>query len=211
MRTMTPVAALNAAKKRKQPEEPSSQASVVPKRHCAEKKSGPPADLSLAHRDIVLSLEPKYNIRTTSIISSAKIRNRVSSTNQHLLDHDNGVVLLHGRQAEVGKLVTVVEHCKRILKEKGKSVYQYNQPFEVPEALQRTKKPDIVEKTILEDEDRDRDAEEDYFETMQSRFEKAVLPPAPKTLPRSMRVFLSLGPIPELKGKSNVTLQVMEA
>ncbi|KAI6784458.1 uncharacterized protein J7T54_006503 [Emericellopsis cladophorae] len=134
------------------------------------------------------------------------------STNKHLLDRDNGVVLLHARQPEVGKLITVAEQCKRILKEQGRSVYQYNQPFEVPEALQKVKKPDIVEKTMLEDEvDGDGDTEDDYFETMQSRFEKAILPPAPKRLPRSMRVFLSLSPVPELKGKTNVTLQLTEA
>ncbi|KAG9254617.1 uncharacterized protein F5Z01DRAFT_654351 [Emericellopsis atlantica] len=210
---MAPVATLNAAKKRKQPDEQSSQASAVPKRHCAEKPPSQPADLSRVHESIALELRPKYNVLTTSIITSAKIRKRIASTNKHLLDRDNGVVLLHARQSEVGKLITVAEHCKRILKEQGRSVYQYNQLFEVPEALQKVKKPDIVEKTVLEDEDEDGDgdAEDDYFETMQSRFEKAILPPAPKSLPRSMRVFLSLSPVPELKGKTNVTLQLTEA
>ncbi|KAM3558709.1 hypothetical protein MY1884_003852 [Beauveria asiatica] len=142
------------------------------------------------------------------------------------------VVLLHARAVEVCKMITVAEKCKRLLEEQGEAAwYQYNQLFDVSredaeratrKREERKKKKRVVEETVLhveegekkegqeeedqEDEEEDEDAS-DAFETMRSRFEKAVLPPAPDRTTKSLRIFLSTVAIPELKAKDGVTVQ----
>jgi hypothetical protein len=101
----------------------------------------------------------------------------------------------------------VVEKCKQVLDEEGKQYYQYNQLFDQPD---KPRRKDVIEETILEkgavDEEGD-GSDSDDFEVMHSRFEDAVLPrPSPRTI-KSMRVFLSIAPIPELKLKKGVTVQ----
>lgn len=135
--------------------------------------------------------------------------------------------LLYARPSEVCKMITVAEKCKRILEEQGQTTwYQYNQLFDLPgedaeRARQKTqkKKRRAVEETVLHideeyegahEEDEDDDSESDAFETMQSRFEKAVLPPPPDRTTKSLRIFLSTVPIPELKAKDGVTVQSSE-
>jgi hypothetical protein len=101
----------------------------------------------------------------------------------------------------------VIEKCKQVLSEEGKQYYQYNQLFDQPE---KPKQKDIVEETILEKDamnEEDDDSDSDDFEVMHSRFEDAVLPcPSQRTI-KSMRVFLSVVSIPELKSKKGVTVQ----
>lgn len=161
------------------------------------------------HEPIIAELAPKYDVLTASVISSTQIRKRVVSTTRHLLDRPSSpaVVLLHARPADVCKLITIVEHCKRVLREEGKTCFQYNQLFELPAEV---KKPEVVERTVLEGNEEDSDDDDD-FEVMESRFEKAVLPPPSKRVAKSMRTFLSLAAVPELKAKSDVTLQACEA
>lgn len=97
----------------------------------------------------------------------------------------------------------------------GKACWQYNEMFDM-EREERKKqgkgKIEVVEKTVLEsaDEDEDEEDEEDDFEVMESRFEKAVLPPSKPTTVKSMRVFLSLDAVQELKTREGVTLQMSE-
>ncbi|CAM1500916.1 Fc.00g100780.m01.CDS01 [Cosmosporella sp. VM-42] len=160
------------------------------------------------HQSILSELAPKYDALAASVISSTQIRKRVTYIANHLLGGSKlpRVALLYARPADACKLITVVEQCKRVLGEEGKTWYQYNQLFDLPEA---PKKRDIVEETVLEREPED-DSESDEFEIMHNRFEDAVLPPPTTRTVKSMRVFLSITPIPELRMKKDVTLQVVE-
>ncbi|KAM0557144.1 hypothetical protein ACHAPJ_005407 [Fusarium lateritium] len=159
------------------------------------------------HESIISELKPKFDILPASVISSTQIKKRIIHVANHLLGQGDRprVVLLHARTADVCKLITVVEKCKRILNEDGKACYQYNQLFDLPE---KAKRKDIVEETILEKgvEDDD-DSDSDDFEVMHSRFEDAVLPRPSTRSVKSMRVFLSIAPIQELKSKQGVTVQ----
>lgn len=129
-------------------------------------------------------------------------------------------VLLYARPAEVCKMITVAETCKRLLEEAGQMTwYQYNQLFDLPtedaeRAKRKKRREAVVEETVLlrvngedgQDGDDD-DSESDAFETMQSRFEKAVLPPPSERTTKSLRIFLATTAMPELKAKDGVTLQ----
>lgn len=173
-------------------------------------------NLLAAHELIIAELSPKYDVLAASVISSTQIRKRVTYATGHLLGGGSpgpkpAVVLLHARPADVCKLITVVEQCKRVLGAEGKPCFQYNQLFELPEAAV---KRDVVEKTILEgadgngDNGDDGDSEDDDdFEVMESRLEKALLPQPTTQVVKSMRIFLSVAAIPELKTRSGVTLQ----
>ena len=102
-------------------------------------------------------------------------------------------------------MITVVEQCKRIWAEEGKPWFQYNQMFALPE---EPKRADMVEETTLENDAGE--SSDDDFEVMASRFEEAVLPPAPRRAVKSMRIFLASQAIPELKTTEGVTLQSSE-
>ncbi|KAK7407918.1 hypothetical protein QQX98_009929 [Neonectria punicea] len=167
------------------------------------------------HESALAELAPKYDVLAASVISSTQIRKRVTYITSHLLVQAEKprVALLYARTADVCKLITVVEQCKRVLHDEGKTWYQYNQLFELPE---EPRKREVVEETRLgneadEDEDEDEDDDSDDFEVMQSRFEDAVLPPPSSNSARSMRVFLSIAPVPELKSKKGVTVQSKES
>lgn len=179
------------------------------------KKSRPqntPQNVTLTgpHEAIISELHPKYNILPASVISSTQIRKRVIYVTKHLSPDDQSrhLALLYARPADVCKLITVVEQCKRVLKEEGRACYQYNQLFELP---LEEKKPDVVNETVLGGVEEGESSDDDAFEVMESRFEKAVLPPASSRGAKSIRVFLSSTPVPELKAKGDVTLQSSEA
>ncbi|KAL6921751.1 hypothetical protein ACHAPO_006956 [Fusarium lateritium] len=165
--------------------------------------------LAAPHESIIAELKPKYGVLPASVISSTQIKKRIIHVTNHLLAQGDRpqIALLYARTADVCKLITVVEKCKRVLSEEGKQCYQYNQLFDQPE---KAKRKDIVEETILEKgtmDEEDDDSGSDDFEVMHSRFEDAVLPcPSQRTI-KSMRVFLSVVPIPELKLKKGVTVQ----
>lgn len=160
------------------------------------------------HQPIIAELAPKYNVLAASVISSTQIRKRVTYVVNHLIKESSElrVALLYARTAEVCKLITVVEQGKRVLVEEGKSWYQYNQLFDQPEG---EKKKGVVEETVLEREGDD-GSDSDEFEVMHSRFEEAVLPQPTTRSVKSMRVFLSLAPIPELKAMKDTTIQSSE-
>lgn len=129
-------------------------------------------------------------------------------------------VLLYARPGEVCKMITVAETCKRLLEEQGQaSWWQYNQLFDLPaedaqRARQSRRRKRVVEETVLhvdEDdekaEEEEEDSESDAFETMQTRFEKAVLPPPSERRTKSLRIFLSTTAMVELKTREGVTVQ----
>ncbi|KAM0450135.1 hypothetical protein ACHAO4_007019 [Trichoderma viride] len=163
------------------------------------------------HEGVLKELSTKHNVLALSVISSTQIRKRVSSATSHLLDKtsDSRAVLLHARPADVCKMITVAEQCKRMLDEQGRAWYQYNELFDLPvEARKRriaSKKADSEE--VDDDES---DSDDNAFETMQSRFEQAALPPPRARAYKSLRIFISSQPIPDLKARENVTVQTSE-
>ncbi|KAG5982623.1 hypothetical protein E4U54_006362 [Claviceps lovelessii] len=181
------------------------------KRSKSQPSPKPETSLIAPHEGLIAQLRPKHNVLAASVISSTKIRKRVVQITSHLGCQSElpAVVLLHARTAEVCKMITIVEQCKRILGDQGKSWFQYNQMFDLP-AGER----DVVEEAILDDgqgasSDDDDDDDDDGFESMASRFEKAV-GPAPvsrERTARSMRVFLSGQLIKDLRALEGVTMQ----
>ncbi|TWU70811.1 hypothetical protein ED733_001515 [Metarhizium rileyi] len=163
------------------------------------------------HEAIIAQLRPKYNVLAASVISSTQIQKRVKQAISHLGTTSDlpNVVLLHARTAEVCKLITIVELCKRSLGEEGNTWFQYNELFELPER----EKKDLVEETVLErkggenDSGEDDDDDDDDFEVMASRFERAVMPEPSKQVAMSMRVFLSMKEVEILKSRKGITVQ----
>ncbi|KID87168.1 hypothetical protein MGU_05578 [Metarhizium guizhouense ARSEF 977] len=198
-----------ASKKRK---EPSSTTQTAKRARSHPSPSGNALKPALIgpHEAIIAQLQPKYNILAASVISSTQIRKRVMQAISHLDSTSDlpCVVLLHARTAEVCKMITIVEQCKRMLREEGKTCFQYNEMFELPEA----KRKDLIEETVLERnrEDEDGDEDEDDFETMASRFERAVIPEPSKRVTMSLRVFLSKKEVVDLKARKGVTVQSHE-
>ncbi|PFH58298.1 hypothetical protein XA68_13902 [Ophiocordyceps unilateralis] len=150
-----------------------------------------PAALSAPHEAIITALQAQNDVLVASVISSTQIRKRVSSATAHLATTTSPkprLVLLHARPAQVSKLITVVEHCKRLLR----PCYQYNQLFDLPAATPLTGSDD----------------DGDEFQVMNSsRLEKAAAVPPSRRPVKSLRVFLAVQPIPELEARAGVTLQ----
>ncbi|KAL6907081.1 hypothetical protein GGI43DRAFT_251728 [Trichoderma evansii] len=194
----------NPSKKRKQ------QSSSQP---ASSKKSRTESNGTLIgpHEGVLKELSSKHNVLALSIISSTQIRKRVSSATSHLLDKtlDSRAVLLHARPADVCKMITVAEQCKRTLGEQGKTWYQYNELFDLPtEAKKRN--PASKKADVEEVDDDESDSDDNAFETMQSRFEQAVLPPPRAQTYKSLRIFISSQAISDLKSRENVTVQSSE-
>lgn len=198
----------DGSNKRKQAES-SSKDLVASKKSRTSASNAPAQSLITPHESVISELSSKYNVLPGSVISSTPIRKRVTNVVDHLLEvvDQSRIALLYARTADVSKLITVVEQCKRILAAEGKAWYQYNQLFDQPEA---PKKRDLVEETVLEKGGGGNDSDSDEFEVMHSRFEDAVLPPPTTRSVKSMRVFLSTVPIPELRAKKTVTIQSSE-
>ncbi|RDA86768.1 hypothetical protein CP532_1961 [Ophiocordyceps camponoti-leonardi (nom. inval.)] len=172
----------------------SADASTTEPKKRRRQQQGQKPKLSGPHEPIVATLEAKHDVLVASVISSTQIRKRVACATTHLSDKASPkprIVLLHARPGQVCKLITVVEHCKRLLR----PCYQYNQLYDLPAAT-----------TAHNDDD---DDDEGQFESMDmTRLEKAVVAIPPTRRPvKSMRVFLALQPIPELEASSGVTLQ----
>ncbi|KKO96634.1 hypothetical protein THAR02_11265 [Trichoderma harzianum] len=164
------------------------------------------------HETILKELSAKHNVLALSVLSSTQIRKRVSSASSHLLDksEESRAILLHARPADVCKMITVAEQCKRLLGDKGQAWYQYNELFDLlPEA--KKKKKNTRERGDVEEEaEEDSDSDEGAFEAMESRFEQAVLPPPRAQTYKSLRIFISHQGIPELNSRENITVQTSE-
>ncbi|KAL7793573.1 hypothetical protein V8C37DRAFT_378295 [Trichoderma ceciliae] len=196
----------NAPKKRKQP----------PGQPASSKKPRTEGNATLIgpHENALKELSTKHNILALSILSSTQIRKRVSSATSHLLDgsSESRAILLHARPADACKMITVAEQCKRVLGEQGQTWYQYNELFDLPAEAKKKNKV-IPEGIELEEEAEERSgSDEAEFETMESRFEQAVLPPLRVRTYKSLRIFISPRPIPELKSRESesVTVQTSE-
>ncbi|KAL7816514.1 hypothetical protein V8C44DRAFT_291068 [Trichoderma aethiopicum] len=203
-------AAANAPPKRKQPStEPSSS---------KKPRTQEPNTLIGPHEATLKELSPAHNVLALSVLSSTQIRKRVTSATSHLLEKASGsrIVLLHARPADVCKMITVAEQCKRVLGEQGQAWYQYNELFDLPPESAKKKKEKKKKNTELEtvgaeeEAEEDSDSDEGAFEAMESRFEKAVLPPPRVQTYKSLRIFLSHQAIPDLKTRENVTVQTSE-
>lgn len=177
--------------------------------------SGPTTPLP-AHDALLTDLRSKYDVLPAFTISSTKIQKRVNWLLRHLRKDDGDprrrAVLLYARPSEVVKMITIAELVKRIVSEEdeGGRWYQYNQMYELPP------KAEVVEETMLGNGRSENEAaggsdnDDDDFEVMESRFERAVLPPPAGRAAKSLSVFLSLAPIPELKARDDVTAQTNE-
>ncbi|ETR99900.1 hypothetical protein M419DRAFT_138181 [Trichoderma reesei RUT C-30] len=197
----------DAPQKRKQPS-PAPASSKKPR------TQEPPNSLIGPHEATLKQLAPAHNVLALSVLSSTQIRKRVTSATSHLLQKASAsrIVLLHARPADVCKMITVAEQCKRVLGEQGQAWYQYNELFDLPpESVKRKKKKAASDKVEAEEEvEEDPDSDEGAFEAMESRFEKAVLPPPRVRTYKSLRIFLSNQAISELNSRENVTIQTSE-
>ncbi|KAL2874362.1 hypothetical protein SGCOL_010443 [Colletotrichum sp. CLE4] len=182
--------------------------------------NGPTTPLPPSHEALLADLKLKYDVLPAFTISSTKIQKRVSWLLQHLRKDDGDprkrAVLVYARPGEVTKMISIVETVKRIVaaaaekksvdeKEGSGKWYQYNLMYELPP------KPDVVEETVLGGGTRDGSDDEDDFEVMGSRFERAVLPQPAKRAAKSLSIFLSLELMPELKARDGVTTQTNAA
>lgn len=194
----------NSSKKRKQQSSSQPASSKKPRTQSNATLIGP-------HEGVLKELSMKHNVLALSVISSTQIRKRVSSATSHLLEKtsDSRAVLLHARPADVCKMITVAEQCKRTLGEQGKTWYQYNELFNLP-AEAKKKRPSSNKADVEEVDDDESDSDDNAFETMQSRFERAVLPPPRAQAYKSLRIFISSQSIPDLKAREGVTVQTSE-
>lgn len=168
-----------------------------------------PRSLITPHEALIARLTPKYHVLPVSVISSSSIQKRINLITNHLIDTTDRprLVLLYARTGDVGKMISIVEHCKRQLGGQDKPWHQYNQMFDQPEGLRKT---EVVEETLLEApehaEDHSDDEDDDY-ETMDSRIEHAIKqPPAHRPI-KSLRILLALQAVPEMRTNDNVTVQ----
>ncbi|KAK2045940.1 hypothetical protein LZ31DRAFT_630147 [Colletotrichum somersetense] len=188
-----------------------SRATAAAAAAAAASNGGPTTPLP-SHDALLASLRPKYDVLPAFTISSTKIQKRVRWLLRHLRKDDGDprkrAVLLYARPGDVVKMITIAELVKRIVAEdEGGRWYQYNQMYELPP------KVDVVEETMLDcgpAEAAGGDDDDDDFEVMENRFERAVLPPPASRTAKSLSVFLSLAPIPELRAKDDVTTQTNE-
>ncbi|KAM0333219.1 hypothetical protein ACHAQA_001879 [Verticillium albo-atrum] len=182
----------------------------------------PTVPLSAAHASVLADLKTKYDILPALVISSSKIQKRVTYLLQHLR-RDSGdprprVALLHARPHEVCKMLTIAEQLKRSLAEgaavgAGARWFQYNMLYAMPV---RAKEAEAVDETVLGGNgaaasEASDDDEDDDFETMENRFERAVVPPPSARVTMSLSIFISTVPVPELKVRDGVSVQLYEA
>ncbi|TEA17616.1 hypothetical protein C8034_v012179 [Colletotrichum sidae] len=209
--TATP-AVEEGGKKRKSPIMIESQDAKTTAKSSLSAAAATPT-LASVHETLLAELRSKYDVLPAFTISSTKIHKRVTWLLLHLRK-DNGdarkrAVLLHARPAEVGKMITICEQVKRLVaQEKDGRWYQYNLMYDLPPPP--PKKEDVVEETMVGGEDRNSDDDDD-FEIMESRFEKAVVPQKTAHPKKSLSIFLSLEPMPDLKAKEGVTQQTNES
>lgn len=198
---------------------PASSTNITPasqkKQRVGPSTSSIPRTLPMhPHEDILGELQKKYKVLDTSVISSSKIEKKVSSILAHLGRFDfvdlavlPGIMMLHARASDTGKMTSVIELVKRRIGESHQPWYQYNRLYEVSSEGRPKQQPSqtVIEETVLgENED---DGEDDDFEMMDTPFERALREkPVAETMPY-MSIFLSRIPVPELQAKSYITIQ----
>ena len=120
--------------------------------------SEPPAEqdnLSDVLPSSLRHLQSRYIFATMSIISSAKITQKVRSLRAHLekfsfadLKAKPGVVALHAKANVASKMISVVEIFKREVEKEGGHVYQYSQLESLLQEM-KEKKPKTEKKAEL--------------------------------------------------------------
>lgn len=165
------------------------------------------------HEDVLAELKPKYDVKTLSVISSTPIAKRVEQVLAHLgrfhpsdMSVLPGVVLVHARADQAGKMTSVVELVKRRVHEAEQKWFQYNRLYEVSVEPRRAAERSIIEDTVLGDHGGGSE-EEDDFEVMQTPFERAVHKEPEVTMKPYMSIMLSRVPILELQAKDYITTQ----
>jgi hypothetical protein len=195
---------------KRKPSTSATEPSPTPKRARIEPRpSGQSTTPLPSHDSLLAELKPKYDVHTSFVISSTKIKNRVQWLLQHLRKENprvSNLVLLHARPADVNKLITITEQIKRIVSAANGTWYQYNMLYVVvpkPEG-KNTKGKSSHEGQSDEETD---GSEIDDFEVMSGHLESAINPQPIAKSTMSLSIFISLVPIPELKIKDSVTLQ----
>ncbi|CAI4212211.1 unnamed protein product [Parascedosporium putredinis] len=178
----------------------------------------PTALLSQFHESMLADLKPKYDVAAMSVISSTKIRNRVTRIAEHLRgaatsqgDSDAQrmpLVLVHARPSEVCKMITIIETSKSVLGAEGATVYQYNHLFEVEPRPEHRETIDETELARGGEEEGEVESD-DGFEKLQT-YEQAANPPKPKRKTNSLAIFLSTAAVPILSGRTGITEQIHE-
>ena len=188
----------------------------------------------------VADLQPKYEVRTLSVLSSTSIAKRVDAILKHLGRFHPwdptvlpGVILLYARSAAVNKLITIAETVRRRIHEGDQKWYQYNRLYEMEWTVNQSSAatPQGNGKSVIEDlaigaggrkeagrDEEDDDDDDGYFETMNSvgaqaestPFERAILGEQKTRSTTHMSIFLSRVPVPELRAKDNFAIQSNE-
>ncbi|TPX12226.1 uncharacterized protein E0L32_007112 [Thyridium curvatum] len=190
------------------------------------------------HSAVLGELRASYDVLTLSVISSSKIEKRVTAALAHLgrfhpsdMAVRPGVVMLHARARDAGKMISIAELVRRRLAEGGYKWYQYNRLYDVETQVRDAgPPPSVVEETVLlkkgprpskgghaekdeqdEEDEEEEDDDEDDFEAMPTRFKDAVMERKNTVAKPYMSVMLSRVPIPELQAKAIFTCQSNEA
>jgi hypothetical protein len=172
------------------------------------------------HEALLTELRPKYGVLVLSVLSSSKIEQRVTRMLEHLgrtsltdLDLLPGVVLLHARDSDVAKMITMAEIVRRRIHESDQKWYQYNRLYHVETEVPA--EPTVIEDTLMALEGENgivmSDGDDDAFESMPPRHREALIEKAKTTSRPYMSIFLSRLPISELRGKDDITYQSNES
>ncbi|KAI8962893.1 hypothetical protein F5Y11DRAFT_175671 [Daldinia sp. FL1419] len=166
------------------------------------KKARLEASLNLSSTDdikMLQTLESKYDVHVSSIVSSSKIQKKVVSILQHFTQPSTSrttVVVLRAKAPDTGKLISIAEIAKRELGKRTGDVRIWFQYIALGEELKE--KPRGNGNTIIE-ETKLGDTGDDDFEVMKTPFERALEgQPRWRGIP-IMSLFLSPVSIEELK------------
>lgn len=145
----TPGAAVDPSAKRKQPQSPAKEprpekrqkttqaaSKERPPKQPPQKQPEQPGTLPLEpHAAILSELEPKYDVRALSVISSSSMEKRIQAVLNSLASRPTttttttqegqttsasprpGIVLLHGRASDANKLISITEIVKQRMRE----------------------------------------------------------------------------------------------
>lgn len=203
------------------------------RRHVGPSTSSIPRTLPMeSHNELISELQNKYSIITTSVISSSKIQKKVNTVLSHLghvdlfnAEDKPGVMMLHARAGDAGKMVTVIELAKRRMGEVGVAWYQYNRVYQTTRQDDkihskgasrggrnaREANETVVEGTVMgeagPDSEEESDEEEGFEPVDADLYAASQDKPSAEPKATYMSIFLSRVPIPELQSKNFVTLQ----
>ncbi|KAL7623040.1 hypothetical protein AAE478_006719 [Parahypoxylon ruwenzoriense] len=165
--------------------------------------------------EVLHAIESKHEVQIHSVISSSKMRKKVTSILQYLAPQNNNnddvdsstaasetrISILRAKTSDIGKLISIAEIAKRELEKEGNGRGRWFQYIALGEELEKISREEgniIIEETKLGDAGIDRD-EKDDFEVMKTPFERAFEGrPRLRGVP-IMSLFLSRVSIEELK------------